>query len=171
MTREPTASEQRSEEQPRNGTSAEASIRHREPATEERARSGASEAAGRGEQRLVRPAAISGFPEWLPEVRLVELRWLDQIRTAFERYGFCSIETPAVEALEVLMAKGETSHEVYALRRLQAEPGDDSGRLGLHFDLTVPFARYDGEAAVRVRPDRTLLLATGRGVRERAVPL
>ncbi len=94
------------------------------------------------DQQLVRPEPISGFPEWLPEVRLVELRWLDQIRTAFERYGFCSVETPSVEALEVLMAKGETSHEVYALRRLQAEPGDDSGRLGLHFDLTVPFARY-----------------------------
>jgi histidyl-tRNA synthetase len=94
------------------------------------------------DQQLVRPAPVSGFPEWLPEVRLVELRWLDQIRAAFERYGFCSVETPSVEALEVLMAKGETSHEVYALRRLQAEPGDDSGRLGLHFDLTVPFARY-----------------------------
>ncbi|MGH8887198.1 MAG: histidine--tRNA ligase [Egibacteraceae bacterium] len=95
------------------------------------------------DQRLVRPAAISGFPEWLPEVRAVELAWLDHIRTTFERYGFCSIETPSVEALPVLLAKGETSQEVYTLRRLQADPGDDSdARLGLHFDLTVPFARY-----------------------------
>jgi histidyl-tRNA synthetase len=95
------------------------------------------------EQRLVRPAPISGFPEWTPELRYVELAWLDHIRATFERYGFASIETPSVEALEVLMAKGETSQEVYTLRRLQADAGDDSdARLGLHFDLTVPFARY-----------------------------
>ncbi len=94
-------------------------------------------------EQLVRPAPVSGFPEWLPEIRLVELRWLDEIRRAFERYGFCSIETPSVEALDVLLAKGETSQEVYTLRRLQAEASDDSdARLGLHFDLTVPFARY-----------------------------
>ncbi len=95
------------------------------------------------DEQLVRPAQVSGFPEWLPEVRLVELRWLDEIRQGFERYGFCSVETPSVEALEVLLAKGETSQEVYTLRRLQAEAADDGdARLGLHFDLTVPFARY-----------------------------
>jgi histidyl-tRNA synthetase len=95
------------------------------------------------DQQVVRPIPISGFPEWLPEVRLVELHWLDLIRATFERYGFCSIETPAAEALDVLLAKGETSQEVYTLRRLQADAGDNSdGRLGLHFDLTVPFARY-----------------------------
>jgi histidyl-tRNA synthetase len=92
--------------------------------------------------QVVRPVPVSGFPEWLPEVRAVEQRWLDRIRAAFERYGFCSVETPSVEALEVLAAKGETSQQVYALRRLQAEAGDDSARLGLHFDLTVPLARY-----------------------------
>ncbi|WP_462185758.1 MULTISPECIES: histidine--tRNA ligase [unclassified Frankia] len=91
---------------------------------------------------IVRPLPVSGFPEWLPEVRLVEQRWLDTIRATFERYGFCSVETPSVEALEVLTAKGETSQEVYTLRRLQADADDDSARLGLHFDLTVPFARY-----------------------------
>ncbi|SNQ49089.1 Histidine--tRNA ligase [Frankia canadensis] len=91
---------------------------------------------------IVRPLPVSGFPEWLPEVRIVEQRWLDTIRVVFERYGFCSVETPSVEALDVLLAKGETSQEVYTLRRLQADAADDSARLGLHFDLTVPFARY-----------------------------
>lgn len=95
------------------------------------------------DQRLVKPLPISGFPEWLPEVRLVEQHWVDTIRRTFERYGFCSIETPSVESLDVLTAKGETSNEVYTLRRLQEDADDDSdARLGLHFDLTVPFARY-----------------------------
>ncbi len=95
------------------------------------------------EQRIIRPTPISGFPEWTPRVRSVELRWLDHIRRGFERYGFSSVETPSVEALDVLMSKGETSQEVYTLHRLQADADDDSdARLGLHFDLTVPFARY-----------------------------
>jgi histidyl-tRNA synthetase len=94
-------------------------------------------------EQLVRPDPISGFPEWLPEVRLVELHWLDEIRRIFESYGFCSIETPSVERLDVLQSKGETSQEVYTLRRLQADSKDQSdASLGLHFDLTVPFARY-----------------------------
>ncbi|MFJ8739428.1 histidine--tRNA ligase [Embleya sp. NPDC127516] len=94
----------------------------------------------------LRPTPLSGFPEWLPEVRLVETRWLDHIRHTFESYGFTSVETPAVEALDVLLKKGETSQEVYTLHRLQADPGDDSdARLGLHFDLTVPFARYTAQ--------------------------
>lgn len=95
------------------------------------------------DQRVVRPTPISGFPEWSPQVRAVEQRWLDHIRAGFESFGFASVETPSVENLDVLMAKGETSQEVYTLHRLQADAKDDSdARLGLHFDLTVPFARY-----------------------------
>jgi histidyl-tRNA synthetase len=92
---------------------------------------------------LSRAAAISGFPEWLPHERLVEQRWIDTIRRGFERYGYTPIETAAVETLDALLSKGETSKEVYTLHRLQADEKDKSdSRLGLHFDLTVPFARY-----------------------------
>src|SRR5690606_12560591 len=95
------------------------------------------------EQRIIRPTPISGFPEWTPRIRSVELRWLDHIRRGFERYGFSSVETPSVEVLDVLLSKGETSQEIYTLQRLQADADDSSdARLGLHFDLTVPFARY-----------------------------
>jgi histidyl-tRNA synthetase len=95
------------------------------------------------DQRIVRPVPISGFPEWTPEIRSVEQRWLDHIRVGFERFGFCSVQTPSVEALDVLMAKGETSQEVYTLQRLQADEEQSAeARLGLHFDLTVPLARY-----------------------------
>jgi histidyl-tRNA synthetase len=38
---------------------------------------------------------VSGFVEWLPEQRSVELQWMDEIRRTFESYGFCSIETPS----------------------------------------------------------------------------
>lgn len=88
---------------------------------------------------------ISGFPEWLPEQRLVELKWMDIIRRVFESYGFCSIETPSVEEIEALLAKGETDKEIYAVKRLQADDEVKEPRLGLHYDLTVPLARYVAE--------------------------
>ncbi len=99
-----------------------------------------------------RPAALSGFPELLPGPRIVEQRVVEQLSRAFELHGYGSISTRAVEPLEQLLRKGETSKEVYVLRRLQAEEADstDSG-LGLHFDLTVPLARYVLENAGKLQ--------------------
>jgi histidyl-tRNA synthetase len=95
-------------------------------------------------KKIYKPNPISGFPEWLPEVRMVEQRWLDHIRRVFESYGYCSIETPAVEELNVIAAKGEdVDKEIYVIERLQKDENDTSeARLALHFDQTVPFARY-----------------------------
>jgi histidyl-tRNA synthetase len=85
---------------------------------------------------------ISGFPEYLPAERIVEQRFLDVIRETFELHGFSSIETRSIEPIERLSAQGEdTDKEIYVISRLAG--GDDAeARWGLHFDLTVPFARY-----------------------------
>ncbi|GAA4896298.1 histidyl-tRNA synthetase [Stackebrandtia albiflava] len=101
---------------------------------------------------MSRIAPLSGFPELLPGQRIVEQRVLDRLAHTFELYGFSSIQTRAVEPMEQLLRKGETSKEVYVLRRLQADESDsgDSG-LGLHFDLTVPLARYVLENAGRLQ--------------------
>jgi histidyl-tRNA synthetase len=107
------------------------------------------------EHKIHKPKPISGFPEWLPEYRAVELQWMDKIRKVFESYGFCSIETPSVEEIDALTAKGgETEKEIYTLGRLAdgisrivtggftPKPDAEEARLALHFDLTVPMARY-----------------------------
>lgn len=91
--------------------------------------------------------AISGFPELLPEERAAEVWVEDKLRRTFELHGFAGVQTRAVEPLSALEAKGETSKEVYVLQRLQAARGDGgqsvtADTLGLHFDLTVPLARY-----------------------------
>ncbi|QAY71118.1 histidine--tRNA ligase [Xylanimonas protaetiae] len=101
---------------------------------------------------MARIAPLSGFPEWLPDGRVVEQHVLDTLRRTFELHGFAGIETRAVEPLDQLLRKGETSKEVYVLRRLQADPEapDNDKQLGLHFDLTVPFARYVLENAGRL---------------------
>ncbi len=101
-----------------------------------------------------RPTPLSGFPEWLPEQRMIEQQLIDRLRRTFELHGFAPLQTRAVEPLEQLLRKGETSKEVYVLRRLQAaadEPEPDSSALGLHFDLTVPFARYVLEHAGKLQ--------------------
>ena len=92
---------------------------------------------------------ISGFPEYLPGDRIVEQRFLDVIRETFELHGFSSIETRSIEPVERLSAQGEDADkEIYAVSRLG---GDDyDARWGLHFDLTVPFARYVVENAGRL---------------------
>jgi len=87
-------------------------------------------------------ASLSGFPELLPAQRMVELEVLDHLRSTFELHGFAPVETRAVESLDSLLRKGEIDKEVYVLRRLQADAEEGDAGLGLHFDLTVPFARY-----------------------------
>ncbi|MEH2392862.1 MAG: histidine--tRNA ligase [Nostoc sp.] len=94
----------------------------------------------------------SGFPEFLPNEKRLELYLLDIIRRVFESYGFTPIETPAVERLEVLQAKGNQGDNIiYGIDPIlppnrQAER-DKSGETGsearaLKFDQTVPLAAY-----------------------------
>jgi histidyl-tRNA synthetase len=106
---------------------------------------------------MSRPTPLSGFPELLPAQRAAEQRILDELRRVFELHGFASVETRAVETVEQLASKGEVEKEVYVLRRLHADPaGEDDAAstagstLALHFDLTVPFARYVLEHAGRL---------------------
>ena len=55
----------------------------------------------------------------------------------YARYGFTPLDTPAIEAAEVLLAKGggETEKQIYRFTK-----GDSD--LALRFDLTVPLAKY-----------------------------
>jgi histidyl-tRNA synthetase len=91
---------------------------------------------------VARPTPLSGFPEFLPADRFAEQHVLDHLRRTFELHGFASVETRAVETMDQLLRKGEIDKEVYVLRRLQAVETEGDAGLGLHFDLTVPFARY-----------------------------
>jgi len=87
--------------------------------------------------------SISGFPEWLPEYRLVELEWIDSLRRVFESYGFTSIEPRSIEPVEVLLKQGDTDKEIYAIGRLLGDNDNEvEPSYALHYDMTVPMARY-----------------------------
>ncbi|MDX6368157.1 MAG: histidyl-tRNA synthetase [Nocardioidaceae bacterium] len=91
---------------------------------------------------MSRPTPLSGFPELLPAERNAELAVMEHLRQVFELHGYANIETRVVEPLDRLLSKGEIDKEIYVLRRLQADADASDAGVGLHYDLTVPFARY-----------------------------
>lgn len=86
---------------------------------------------------------VSGFPEYLPQQQRGFEHAVATIRRVYERFGFVPLETACVERTETLLAKGIAAKEVYGLRRLNVEDGEDGSKdVALRFDLTVPMARY-----------------------------
>ena len=89
---------------------------------------------------LITPRTMSGFRDYLPDVMLAREKVLDTTRRVYRSYGFTPIDTPAAEALDVLLGKGgdESDKLVYRVRSAMSEKEE----MGLRFDLTVPFARF-----------------------------
>lgn len=85
----------------------------------------------------VNPRTLSGFMELLPADQTKFEKMLDILRTTYSSYGFTPLDTPVIEASEVLLAKGggDTEKQIYRF-----EKGDSD--LSLRFDLTVPLAKY-----------------------------
>ena len=86
----------------------------------------------------LKPRTLSGFMELLPAPQQKLERMLEILRKSFALYGFTPIDTPTIEAAEVLLAKGggETEKQIYRFQK-----GDSD--LALRFDQTVPLAKYD----------------------------
>lgn len=87
---------------------------------------------------------VSWFPELTPQEKIIEEKILDIIKKNYQQVGYTPIETPAVERNQVLTAKGwnEVSKQIFWLYGLAQGCEKDTKDYSLHFDLTVPFARY-----------------------------
>ena len=86
---------------------------------------------------IIKPRVLSGFMELLPEEQVKFDCMAEALRRTYALYGFTPLDTPLIEAAEVLLAKGggETEKQIYRFTK-----GDSD--LALRFDLTVPLARY-----------------------------
>ena len=84
-----------------------------------------------------KPRTLSGFMELLPPRQVQFERMAELLRRTYSLYGFTPLDTPIIEASEVLLAKagGETEKQIYRFSK-----GDTD--LSLRFDLTVPLAKY-----------------------------
>ena len=85
----------------------------------------------------IRPHTLSGFMELLPAPQLQMEAIMQALRETYALYGFTPLDTPAIEAADVLLAKGggETEKQIYRFQKGDAD-------LALRFDLTVPLAKY-----------------------------
>ena len=85
----------------------------------------------------IKPHTLSGFMELLPQPQLQMEAIMEVLRNTYSLYGFTPLDTPAIEAADVLLAKGggETEKQIYRFQKGDAD-------LALRFDLTVPLAKY-----------------------------
>ncbi|WP_352414990.1 histidine--tRNA ligase [Oscillibacter ruminantium] len=85
----------------------------------------------------LKPRTLSGFMELLPAPQQQMERIMEVLRETYSLYGFTPLDTPIIEASEVLLAKGggETEKQIYRFSKGDAD-------LSLRFDLTVPLAKY-----------------------------
>ena len=85
----------------------------------------------------IKPRTLSGYMELLPEKQVYFERMAEKLRDTYALYGFTPLDTPLIEASEVLLAKGggETEKQIYRFTKGDAD-------LSLRFDLTVPLAKY-----------------------------
>lgn len=84
----------------------------------------------------------SGFAENLPAAQLVEDELKSKFQTIATSYGYTHLETASVEYLDTLASKGDVNKEIFTIGRALGEGEGEEAERGLHFDLTVPFARY-----------------------------
>ncbi len=85
----------------------------------------------------IKPRILRGTRDFLPRTMLLRQHVTGVIRTAFERFGFEPLETPAIELAETLEGKygPEGDQLIYRFR------DRGSRRVGLRYDLTVPLCR------------------------------
>ena len=92
-------------------------------------------------KKLIEPRTLKGFRDFLPEAMIPRERLIERVTKTYRNYGFCPIDTPVLEYLEILLGKGsdETDKQLYRFK-------DSGGReVGMRFDLTVPFARFSAQ--------------------------
>ena len=106
------------------------------------------------------PRTLSGFMELLPARQVQFDRMVDILRKSYALYGFTPLDTPAVEAAEVLLAKGggETEKQIYRFQKGDTDLALRAKYVALHQnELTFPFRRfqiakvYRGERAQKGR--------------------
>ena len=83
---------------------------------------------------------VKGGYDYLPKQQIIRNYINSVIKEVFEEYGYMPIETPILCYYDILSDKYDDSsdilNEIYKLN-------DQGGRrLGLRYDLTVPFAKF-----------------------------
>jgi len=86
---------------------------------------------------IIKPRTLSGFMELLPAQQTYFSAMIQKLRESFALYGFTPLDTPLMEAAEILLAKGggETEKQIYRVQKGDAD-------LALRYELTASLAKY-----------------------------
>jgi len=86
---------------------------------------------------IIKPRTLSGFVELMPQQQVIFEEMAQRLRDSFSLYGFTPLDTPLMEATEILLAKGggETEKQMYHV----SKGGSD---LALRYELTTSLAKY-----------------------------
>jgi histidyl-tRNA synthetase len=83
-----------------------------------------------------------GTRDFPPEEKILRDYVLNTVKKVCESYGFSPIETPILERYETLAAKFAAGEESDALTEIFVTTDNGNRKLGLRFDMTVPFSRF-----------------------------
>jgi histidyl-tRNA synthetase len=89
------------------------------------------------DRSIIQPRTLKGFRDYLPATMIPREWMIDTARRVYRSFGFCGIDTPALEHAEILLGKGgdESDRQIYRFTRGKRD-------MALRFDLTVPLARF-----------------------------
>ena len=113
----------------------------------------------------IKPRTLSGFMELLPAQQQQMERVMDILRTTYSRYGFTPLDTPIIEASEILLAKGggETEKQIYRVQLVLEEllvnimlPQMKGERIAI--DVTVEYSMKDSVLSVFAAADQEFSL-------------
>ena len=108
-------------------------------------------------QKLIKPQTLKGFRDYLPASMLARERLIETARGIYRSYGFCPIDTPALEYTEILLGKGGAETDKQMFRFTDQGERDVSMR----FDLTIPLARFAAQHLAEIgTPFRRYHIAT-----------
>ena len=84
---------------------------------------------------------VKGMRDFLPKEKIIRNYIVETLEKIFEDFGYNPMETPAIESLATLTAKGGITRESEAYQEIYKFKDRANRQLGLKFDQTVPLAR------------------------------
>ena len=113
----------------------------------------------------MKPRTLSGFMELLPAQQVLFDRMKQILASTYQLYGFTPLDTPLIEASEVLLAKGggETEKQIYRVQLVLEEllvnimlPQMKGERIAI--DVTVEYSMKDSVLSVFAAADQEFSL-------------
>lgn len=83
---------------------------------------------------------VKGGYDFLPREQKIRNYINNTLKEVFEKYGYCSIETPILCYYDILAGKYDEKNDL--LNEIYKLTDQGKRKLGLRYDLTVPFAKF-----------------------------